>query len=112
MIAHLILRDGRWTFSDYNASGDPDHRPFGMIIDVGREFLITGEGNLYLTGPGPLRFTEFTTEGVVLAARGGMFGFRVLHGDEAGSRRRDAEEQRRRELGRRGRIAEDQEQSP
>jgi hypothetical protein len=41
-----------------------------------------------------------------------MFGFRVLHGDEAGSRRRDAEEQRRRKLGRRGRIAEDQEQSP
>jgi hypothetical protein len=112
MIAHLILRDGRWSWSGYNASGDPAHRPHALVADVGRDFLITGEGNLYLTGPGPLRFTEWSPEAVVLAARGGMFGFRVLHDDETGSRRRDAEEQRRRKLGRRGRIAEDQERSP
>jgi hypothetical protein len=112
VIAHLILRDGRWTWSGYGASGDPSHRPFGLIIDIGRDFLITGEGTLYLTGHGPLRFAEFSPEAVVLAGRGGMFGFRVLHDEEAGSRRRDAEQRRRRKLGRRQRIAEDQEQEP
>lgn len=108
MIAHLILRDGRWTWSGYNASGDPAHRPYGLVIDISRDFHITGEGRLYLTGPGRLQFAEFAPEAVVLAARGGMFGFRLLHDDEAGSRRRDAEERRRRALGRRGRIAEEQ----
>jgi hypothetical protein len=112
VIAHLILRDGRWTWSGYGASGDPAHRPFGLIVDIGRDFLITGEGRLYLTGAGPLRFTEWSPEAVVLAARGGMFGFRLLAEDEAGARRHDAEGRRRRKLGRRGRIAEDLERRP
>jgi hypothetical protein len=51
MIAHLILRDGRWTWSGYNASGDPAHRPYALVADIGRDFLITGEGKLYLIGP-------------------------------------------------------------
>ena len=37
-----------------------------------------------------------------------MFGFTVLEDDEAGSRRRDRDDQERRKLGRRGRIARDQ----
>ena len=111
MIAHLLLHDGRWTWSGYGASGDPAH-VHALVVDVGRDFLITEEGRLYLIGPGPLQFTEWTPEAVVLAARGGMFGFRVVIEDEAGARRRDAEERRRRKLGRRGRIAEDLERKP
>ena len=105
MIAHLTHRDGRFAWSGYGASGDPAHRPYALIVDVGRDFHITEEGRLYLTGPGPKRFTEWSPEAVVLSARGGMFGFRVVAEDEAGSRWRDAEERRRRALGRRGRIA-------
>ena len=108
MIAHITIRDGRFAWSGYGASGDPAHL-HALVVDVGRDFLITGEGRLYLTGPGPMRFTEWTPEAVVLAARGGMFGFRVVIEDEAGAWRRDAEERRRRKLGRRGRIAEEQE---
>jgi hypothetical protein len=112
VIAHLILRNGRWTWSGYGASGDPAHRPFGLIVDIGRDFLITGEGRLYITGPGPMQFTEWSPEAVVLAARGGMFGFRVVIEDEAGTRLWDAEQRRRQKLGRRGRIAEDLERRP
>ncbi len=106
MIAHIILRDGRFAWSGYGASGDPAHL-HALVVDVGRDFHITDEGRLYLTGAGPLQFTEWTPEAVVLAARGGMFGFRIVIEDEAGAWRRDAEERRREKLGRRGRIAED-----
>jgi len=111
VIAHITIRDGRFAWSGYGASGDPAHL-HALVVDVGRDFLITGEGRLYLTGPGPMQFTEWSPEAVVLAARGGMFGFRVVIEDEAGTRLWDAEQRRRRGLGRRGRIAEDLERRP
>ena len=77
-------------------------------MDVGRDFLITSEGNLYLTGPGRMQFAEFSPAGFVLAARRGMVGFTVLEEDEAASWRRDRNDQECRKLGRRGRIARDQ----
>ncbi len=111
MIAHITIRDGRFAWSGYGASGDPVHL-HALVVDVGCDFLITGEGRLYLTGPGPMQFTEWSPEAIVLAARGGMFGFRVVIEDEAGAWQRDTEERRRRGLGRRGRIAEDLERRP
>jgi hypothetical protein len=107
VIAHLIIRNGRFAWSGYNASGDPAHCQ-ALVVDVGRDFLITGEGKLYLTSPGPRQFAEFSPSEFALAARGGMFGFTVLGGDEAASWRRDKDDQVRRRLGRRGRIARDQ----
>jgi hypothetical protein len=107
VIAHLIIRNGRFAWSGYNASGDPAHR-HALVVDVGRDFLITSEGNLYLTSPGPRQFAEFSPSEFVLAAKGGMFGFTVLGGDEAASWRRDRDDQERQRLGRRGRIARDQ----
>ena len=107
MIAHLIIRNGRFAWSGYNAGGDPAHRQV-LVVDVGRDFLITSEGNLYLTGPGCMQFAEFSPSEFVLAARGGMFGFTVLHEDEVASWRRDRDDQERHKLGRRGRIARDQ----
>ena len=58
-------------------------------MDVGRDFIITSEGNLYLTGPGRMQFAEFSPAEFVLAAKGGMFGLTVLEEDEAASWRRE-----------------------
>jgi hypothetical protein len=107
VLAHLIIRNGRLAWSGYNASGDPAHCP-ALVVDAGRDFLITSDGKLYLTSPGPMQFAEFSPSEFVLAAKGGMFGFTVLGGDEAASWRRDRDDRERRQLGRRGRIARDQ----
>jgi hypothetical protein len=107
LTAHLIIRNGRFAWSGCNAGGDPAHHR-ALVVDVGRDFLITSEGKLYLTGPGPLQFAEFSPAEFALAARGGMFGFTVLAEDEAASWRRDRDDRERRRLGRRGRIARDQ----
>jgi hypothetical protein len=106
VIAHLTIRNGRFAWSGYNASGDPTHRQ-ALVVDVGRDFLITSDGKLYLTSPGPRQFAEFSPSEFALAAKGGMFGFTLLHEDEAASWRRDRHDQERRRLGRRGRIARD-----
>ncbi len=107
LIAHLIIRDNRFAWSGHNAGGDPAHR-HALVVDVGRDFLVTSEGNLYLTGPGRMQFAEFSPAGFALAAQRGMFGFTVLEEDEAASWRRDRNDRERRQLGRRGRIARDQ----
>jgi hypothetical protein len=104
LIAHLIIRNGRLAWSGYNAGGDPAHE-YALVVDVGRDSLITSEGNLYLTGSGRMQFAEFSPGGLALAAQGGMLGFRVLEENEAASWRRDRDDQARRKLGRRGRMA-------
>lgn len=108
MIAHLTIRKGRLTWSGHLASGDPAHT-WAAVVDVGRDFIILNdEDQLYLTGPGPQHFEKFTPEGLVVAARAGMFGFRLLEENLSASWSRDREDTRRQRLGRRGRIAEDQ----
>ena len=92
MTAHLF-RDGRtWRFSGYNAGGDPfdgagdraaksmKRRPFDAVIDVGRDFKLTEDGRLYLTGLGRVQFSTWTPEALVLAAKLGHFGFKVIEG--------------------------------
>ncbi len=106
MTAHLTIRNSRFVWSGYNASGDPSHAQ-ALVAEVGRHFILTGDGTLYLIGPGQMRFAEFSPEAFVIAARSGMFGFRVLLDDERTARRRDREDRRRHKLGCRGRIAED-----
>lgn len=108
MIAHLMLDKGRYAWSGHNASGDPVHRPYALVVDVGRDFILTDEGNLYPTGPGSARFKEFSPDGFVLAARSGWFGFRVVAAEEPAAREADQERQETRKLGRRGRIAREQ----
>ena len=107
LIAHLSIRNGRFAWSGYNAGGDPAHCQ-ALVVDVGRDFLITSEGNLYLTGPGRMQFAEFSPTEFAPAAKGGMFGFTIVQDDEAASWRRDRMDQERRKLGRRGRITRDQ----
>lgn len=107
MLAHLTIRHDRLAWSGYNASGDPSH-VHAMVVDIGRDFLVTGDGKLYIHDPGPHQFEEFSPTGVAIAARNGMFGFSVVKDDEAAARTWDREQQRRMRLGRRGRIAEDQ----
>jgi hypothetical protein len=107
LIAHLIIRNGQFAWSGYNAAGDPAHH-HALVVNVGRDFLITSEGNLYLTGPGRMQFAEFSPAGFALATGRGMIGFTVLEDDEAASWRLDRNDQERRKLGRRGRIARDQ----
>jgi hypothetical protein len=53
VIAHLTSCNGRFAWSGYNASGDPAHH-YALIADVGRDFLITIEGNLSPIGAGHL----------------------------------------------------------
>jgi hypothetical protein len=79
-------RSGRFAWSGHNASGDPGH-VHALGLDVGRDFLITSDQRLYLTGPGPQRFKEFAPDGFVLAARSGMLGFRDKTADELASQR-------------------------
>jgi hypothetical protein len=105
--AHLIIRNGRFAWSGYNPSGDFAHCP-ALVVDGGRDFLLTSDGNLYLTGAGRMQFAEFSPSESALAAKAGMFGFTVLGGDETASWRRDRDDRERRRLGRRGRIARDQ----
>jgi hypothetical protein len=107
VIAHLTIRNNRFAWSGYNASGGPAYRP-ALVVDVGRDFLITSDGNLYLTGPGRLQFAEFSPSEFALAAKGAMFGFTVLQEDDAASWRRDRDDREGRQLRRRGRIARDQ----
>jgi hypothetical protein len=70
VIAHLIIRNDRFTWSGYNAGGDPAHRPYALVVEIGREFIITSEENLYLIGPGPMQFEEFSPDGLALAGYG------------------------------------------
>jgi hypothetical protein len=106
VIAHLVIRNNRLAWSGYNASGDPTHH-YALVVDVGRDFLITSDGKLYLNSPGPLQFAEFSPAGFAVAARSEMLGFTVLKDDEAASWRRDRIDQERRKLGRRGSMARD-----
>jgi hypothetical protein len=107
VIAHLVIRNNRLTWSGYNASGDPAHT-HALVVDVGPDFLITSDGKLYLNSPGPLQFTEFSPTGFAVAARSRMLGFSILKDEESASWTRDRIDQERRKLGRRGRIARDQ----
>jgi hypothetical protein len=106
LIAHLIIRNDRFAWSGHNAGGDPAHH-HALVVDVGRDFLITSEGKLYLNSPGLMQFAEFSPSGIALAARSGMMGFTVIKDDEAASWRRDRIDQERRKLGCRGRMARD-----
>jgi hypothetical protein len=58
-----------------------------VVIDVGRPFVITHEGMLFLTGAGKAQFREFTPEGLVHAASMGWFDFVLLWDDRSASRR-------------------------
>jgi hypothetical protein len=51
MIGHRFIHNGRLTWSGYGACGDPAHT-LALVVDIGRDFHITSEGQLYLTGPG------------------------------------------------------------
>jgi len=86
MIAHIFQKAGRFYFSGHNASGDPfegaglradrEPRPFDAVVDVGRDFVVTPEGQLYVTGPH--QFMTWTADELVLAAKKGWFGFKLL----------------------------------
>ena len=78
------------------------------MIDVGHDFLITEDGKLLIIDPGSQQFQEFTPDGLLIAARGGMFGFRLLEEDQRAAWEADREASRRSSLGKRGRITEDQ----
>jgi hypothetical protein len=82
--AHLFYHRGKLAWSGYNASGDPRHRPYAFVVDVGRDFILTSDERaaLYLIGPGPVQFTMFTPDSVALAGRVGAFGFKLVTGAE------------------------------
>lgn len=93
MKAHFFKDGRRWRFSGYNACGDPYDgkggtrpgpetatRPFDAVVDIGREFILTSDGRLYLTGLGKGQFSTFSPEAVLLAAKLGHFGFKLIDG--------------------------------
>ncbi len=88
-LAHLRRDRKGWYYSGYNASGDPlilrGQRgqapapvPYDAVVDVGREFLLTSDGLLYILGPEMAQAREWEPARLVVAARLGMFGFRLL----------------------------------
>jgi hypothetical protein len=103
-VAHLFIDRGRLAFSGYNASGDPRHQPYALVVDVGRGFQLVDDGDLYLSGPGRGQFEVFSPDAFAIAARLGYFGFKVAFDHEAPSRKRDKEAQANRRLGRRERT--------
>jgi hypothetical protein len=96
MLAHLFMNKGRLEWSGHNASGDFRHTPYAFVIDVGRDCMLTSDKApaLTLIGPGPARFETFSPEALAVAARSGMFGFRIVEDDQvearAAGKRRDA----------------------
>lgn len=90
MIAHMFKNAGRFHFSGYNACGDPFEgagfrstrkpRPFDAVVDVGREFILTEEGDLYVTSPGPQQFATWKPDELFVAAKKGWFGFVLANG--------------------------------
>lgn len=82
--AHVADHGGRLGWSGYGAEGDSSHRPWRAVVDLGRSYLVTSDGRLYLT-QAPRH--EFTPESLILAARQGLFGLRLLSEAEAESRR-------------------------
>jgi hypothetical protein len=89
--AHLFIHRGRLAWSGYQASGDTKHAPYSLVVDIGRAFLLTSEdvSKLYLIGPGTQHFETFTPDSLALAARRGMFGFRIVAENEPASRKAD-----------------------
>jgi hypothetical protein len=84
----MYERDGHFYFSGYGACGDPleGHglrsgrapRPFDAVVEIGRSFFLTHDGQLYLTGPGSMRFQAFSADDVHRWALLRCFGFRLL----------------------------------
>jgi hypothetical protein len=90
MIAHLYVHKGRLAWSGAWASGDPGHAPYAFVVDVGRDFQLTGDGRrIYLNGPGPIHHAELTPEAFIVAAKAGMFGFKILSQAEGRAMARD-----------------------
>jgi hypothetical protein len=107
MQAYLTLIKGKPAWSGYLAQGDPAHRPWRAVVDVGRDFFLSEDGKLYFAGSGKHVFIDWTPSAVLMASRYRMFGMRLIEEDELGAIARDREERRRTRLGRRGRIKED-----
>src|SRR4051812_22669648 len=70
---HTMLR-----YSGHNAGGDEIEGPVCIVIDVGRDFTMTWDGKLYLTGTGKGQYRTFTPTGLVSAARQGWLGMTLL----------------------------------
>lgn len=66
-------------FSGGWAQGDELNAPVDVVIDIGREFMMSHEGNLVPFGPGPGAHQEFTPSGLYNAAKQGWFGFKLLY---------------------------------
>lgn len=107
-LAHLYTHKGRLSFSGYLASGDPSHRPFALVVDVGRLFSVTWDEPCVLffkLRPDDRTNVEFSAEALATAARAGLFGFRVVGGSEGKAIAADRARRARSKLDRRARIA-------
>jgi hypothetical protein len=73
----------RW--SGANAAGDELEAPVCIVIDVGRTFTMSFNGNLYITGkrPGvkrdPAQYKTFTPMRLFQCAQRGRYGLRLLY---------------------------------
>lgn len=65
-------------WSGPNAEGDEFQSPICVVIDVGREFTMTFDGKLYLTGAGVGQYKTFTPWALYTAAAQGYYGFTLL----------------------------------
>lgn len=92
-VVHLVEVEGRLLWSGYHASGDPTmgrggsgrgntapRHPYAARIDMGcpeeRYHIGPDDDRLHLLRDG--RYIDFTPEALLLAARRGMFGLRLL----------------------------------
>lgn len=83
-LAHIWRnRQGELNFSGYGATGDPSHKPYVAVIDVGRAFQIGTDDGLLFYFDKAAGYQTFSAEGMILAAREELFGFRLLELDLA-----------------------------
>jgi hypothetical protein len=88
---------GDCQFIGYGACGAPAgsiHGPSpraklaNVVVNVGRRFQLTPDGNLYLNSRGPHQFSEWTANELYIAAKKGWFGFSI-EGQGNGGKQQD-----------------------
>lgn len=81
-LAKPLWQETSLRFAGDNAHGNEISEPSCFVIDVGRDFTMSFDGKLYLTGAGKAQFQTFTPTGLLQAARKGWFGFTLLYDEQ------------------------------
>jgi hypothetical protein len=63
-ISTYYIGDGWNPMSIRPVAIPPTRLPHALVVEVGRDFFLMSPDRLYLTGPGPHQFEEFSADGL------------------------------------------------